>query len=273
MGVTALLNQVLARPGDTAHLVHLYRDPAALAATVSLYLDDGLKRGEAAVVIARTEHCGLIRRGLEELRWTPDRLEEEGRLGFLEAHRTLAAFMRDGMPDPMLFRKTIGPTLSALASASTSLGSSRGHAGIRAYGEMVSLLWRDGRQDAAVRLEKLWNQLGESHDFTLFCAYEGDGLSAEFHGRAAESVYREHSHVVPSEDYGRLTRAVDDAMDEVLGAAPSAALRPMIAAGKRRESVLPGAQASLLWIQSHLPGRIDDVLASARRHYELPQGR
>jgi hypothetical protein len=265
MGVTDILNQVLPRPGDTAHLVQIYRDPSALAATVSLYLDDGLKRGEAAVVIARTEHWALVRQALEELQHPPDRLEEEGRLGFLEARRTLAAFMRDGMPDPMLFRKTIGPTFAALAS--------QGHAGVRAYGEMVSLLWREGLRDAAVRLEELWNRLAESYDFTLFCVYEGDGLSSEFHGQAAESVYREHSHVLPSEDYGRLTRAVDDAMDEVLGATQSAALRPMIAAGKRRPPVLPGAQASLLWIQSHLPGRIDDVLAAARRHYALPQKR
>lgn len=259
MGVTTLLTDVLSRPGETAHLIQIYRDPQALAATVSLYLEDGLKRREAAVVIARNEHCALIRQGLEELHQTPDRLEDEGRLTFLDARPTLAAFMRDGMPDPMLFRRTIGPAFSALASQS--------HAGVRAYGEMVSLLWNDGRRDAAVRLEELWNQLGESHDFTLFCGYEGDCLSPEFNGRPAQDVYREHSHVIPCEDYGRLSCAVDKAMDEVLGATQSAALRPMIAAGKRSRSTLPGAQASLLWIQSHLPGRIDDVLAAARRHY------
>lgn len=267
MGVTALLKDVLTRPGETAHLVQIYRDPAALAATVSLYLDDGLKHREAAMVIARPEHESLIRRGLEELRHQPDRLVDEGRLAFLDARQALAACMRDGMPDPMLFRKTIGPSFTALCS--------QGHAGVRAYGEMVSLLWREGRHDAAVRLEELWNRLAESHDFSLFCAYEGDSLSSEFHGRPAQDVYREHSHVVPPEDYGRLTHAVDEAMDEILGSTRSAALRPMIAAGKSRHSVLPGAQASLLWIQTHLPGKIEDVLAAARRHYKLahaPEG-
>lgn len=250
----------LARPGETAHLVHLYRDPESLAAIVSLYLHDGLRRGDAGMVIATPDHEALIRQGLEELGQQPRRLQDDGRLAFLDARETLVAFMRDGVPDPMLFRKTIGPVFAALAS--------QGHAGVRAYGEMVSVLWHEGRRDAAVRLEELWNGLAESHDFSLLCAYEGDSLAPEFHGRPAQDVYREHSHIVPPADYGRLTRAVDEAMDEVLGAAPAAALRPMITAGKRRRAVLPGAQASLLWIQSHLPGRIDQVLAAARRHYE-----
>ncbi len=31
---------------------------------------------------------------------------------------------------------------------------------VRAYGEMVDLLWKDGNVDGAVQLEALWNELG-----------------------------------------------------------------------------------------------------------------
>jgi hypothetical protein len=260
MGVNTLLSNVPVRLGETAHLVQIYRDPAVLASTIGRYLDEGLQRGEAALVIARTDHWALIRRKLEQLRHDPLLLEEQGRLAFLEVRQTLDAVLRDGMPDRMLFRKKIGPAFAALAS--------QGHTGVRAYGEMVSLLWREGRHDAALHLEALWNELAELHRFTLFCAYEGDCLSPEFHGRAAQDIFREHSHVLPPDDYDRLTSAVDGAMDDVLGGPESAALRPLIAACKRRPTVLPGAHATLHWIQSHLPRQMGDILAAARQRYE-----
>src|ERR1051325_3166441 len=42
---------------------------------------------------------------------------------------------------------------------------------IAAYGEMVALLWSEGKREAAVRLEQLWNDLYSTHSFSLLCAY------------------------------------------------------------------------------------------------------
>ena len=249
--------ELLSRPVEKSHIVQIYRETSTLRNTVSHYLSDGFRNGESAAVIATKDHWSEFRKGLKDRRHDPERLEREGRLAVLDARSTLDGFMRQGMPVEALFHETIAPVLKSLSSS--------GAPTIRAYGEMVSLLWNNRQYDAAVRLEELWNELAESLNFSLLCAYQGDALAPEFHGRTAQGVFQQHSHMVPAEDYDRLSRAVSQAMDEVLGRKESQALRHLIEANKRRVTVLPGAQATLLWLQSNLPDQVNAVLAAARR--------
>jgi len=237
-------------------MVQLYRDPAVLRDSVGHYLSEGFRSGDSAVVIATRDHWNDFRQELQARDHDPSRMEREGRLAVLDARSTLDGFMRRGMPDEGLFHHAIGAVLSMITGTGAHL---------RAYGEMVSLLWADRNFDAALRLEELWNALAERSPFTLLCAYEGDTLAPEFHGLPAESVFLQHTHVVPAEDTERLNRAVNQAMDEVLGKAEAAALRPLIAATQRRATTLSVAQATLLWFQSNLPHHIEAVLAVARR--------
>jgi hypothetical protein len=48
---------------------------------------------------------------------------------------------------------------------------------VRAFGEMVALLWARGQVAATVRLEHLWTQFCNSHLFALFCAYPRAGIT------------------------------------------------------------------------------------------------
>lgn len=250
-------DEFLSHPEANAHMVQLYRDPAVLRDSVGRYLSHGFRCGDSAVVIATRSHWNDFRAELEARDHDPTRMVREGRLAVLDARTTLDGFMRGGMPDDGLFHGAIGPVLSMLSSTGTP--------NIRAYGEMVSLLWTDRKFDAALRLEELWNELAERSSFMLLCAYEGDTLAPEFHGLRAESVFLQHSHVVPADDAEGLNRAVNQAMDEVLGKDPAKALRPLIAATQRRASTLSSAQATLLWFQSNLPHHAEAVLAAARR--------
>jgi hypothetical protein len=45
---------------------------------------------------------------------------------------------------------------------------------VRAYGEMVNLLWTHNLP-AALRLEELWNEVIQELSLSLFCAYHLDG--------------------------------------------------------------------------------------------------
>jgi hypothetical protein len=91
---------------------------------------------------------------------------------FLDAHDTLARFMRNGMPDRLLFTNTVATILNLLKH-NTSLRSSLPSSSIciRAYGEMVDILWGEGNAAAAIELEKLWNEVRCHHQFVLLCAY------------------------------------------------------------------------------------------------------
>jgi len=89
--------------------------------------------------------------------------QASGGLVLLDANETLDAFMIDGRPDRDRFAASVG---NLLISASDN-----GRRSVRAFGEMVALLWDDDQVTAAIELEDLWNGLAGHAPFSLFCAY------------------------------------------------------------------------------------------------------
>jgi PAS domain S-box-containing protein len=69
------------------------------------------------------------------------------------------------------------------------------------FGELVALLWAEGKPQEAIRVEQLWNDLAKSHSFSLLCAYPISGFSNEGHIEPFLKMCEEHSGVVPSESY------------------------------------------------------------------------
>ena len=74
--------------------------------------------------------------------------------------------MLDGWPDPARFAEVVGGLIERVRAASGSEAR-----GVAAFGEMVALLWMEGKADAAIRIEELWNDLARTHAFSLRCAY------------------------------------------------------------------------------------------------------
>ena len=131
-------SELLDRPAPEEHFVQLYgRNDQLLTRNVSRYLAEGLRRGDALVVIATREHADAITRelalhGADAVAASPD-----GRLVVLDAQETLDRFLVGGQPDEHLFREVVGGVL-----AEAYRRSSTGH--VRAFGEMVGLLWVAG---------------------------------------------------------------------------------------------------------------------------------
>jgi hypothetical protein len=245
---TSPWNRMLDSPGED-HLVQFYgTDDDSLAVNVTKYLVEGLKRGEGAIVIATPAHIALFSRNLHDA---------GPRIAWLGANQTLAEFMVDGMPDWDRFQQTISPAIQSI----------RGHAaGLRAYGEMVGLLWTAGKYAAAVRLEQFWNRLLSRSPFTLFCGYPIDILSRDFDPDALDPLLCSHTHVVPAGD-PRLEASIYQAMEQVLGSkAESAEAAMKDQCFRARWAVLPRSEALILWIRRNLPVEADEILARARSY-------
>ena len=185
-------------PDPHRHIVQFYEQDTFLVAAVGDYLAAGLQNGEPAVVIATQAHRSafalyLVERGLDVRA-----AEQSGLLTMLDASETLRKFMGAGGPDAARFESIVGDVLKATAARSDT-----GH--FRAYGEMVDLLWRDGKRDAAIRLEELWNDIGSRYSFSLLCAYVMRNFDSERDASGFAEVCRTHSHVVPTEKYLFLT--------------------------------------------------------------------
>jgi signal transduction histidine kinase len=118
-----------------------------------------------------------------------------------DARNTLERFMVGGAPDDAHFRDTIEPLLRQSTLRS---GGRRPNV----FGEMVDLLWRDGQRSAAIQLEECWNDLALHHEFDLLCAYAMDGFGSAADGAGFSSVCRQHSRVIPTEQF---TQVADDA--------------------------------------------------------------
>jgi PAS domain S-box-containing protein len=98
----------------------------------------------------------------------------EERFIAVEAAQALAKFMVDGRPDPVLFSQVLGELIARAEHASLY----ENHR-VVVFGEMVAVLWAEGKREAAIELEKLWNNLTRTSSFALRCAYPMQGFSRQ----------------------------------------------------------------------------------------------
>ncbi len=184
--------------GGHEHVVEFYETEQFLADTVTGFVGPGLHDGGAAVVVATAEHRRLFEQALRASGIDVAHAIAADRYITFDAAELLRAFMVDGAPDARLFRQTVGAVLTRAGA-----GSRR----VRVYGEMVALLWAGGDTDSAIALENLWNELAETHDFALLCAYPMSAFKDAASAAAFEQVCRTHATVIPSEGYSLLEGA------------------------------------------------------------------
>src|SRR6185436_16392615 len=144
------VSELLRSPGASDHIVQTYQDPAALAESVAEYLAAGLRAGEAGIVIACPEHQRLFAVALAQYGVDAQACLARGQLHLLDADETLARFMAGGMPQWKKFQEAVGGLIAEVRLQ---------HQTVRAYGEMVDILWQQGSREAAIRLEEYWNDL------------------------------------------------------------------------------------------------------------------
>jgi signal transduction histidine kinase len=195
MNVPATTPEHAAAPARD-HLVQFYDDDAFLVDTVVAFLETGLHDSQPLVVIATDRHLASFREGLATRGFDVETLNEDRRLTLLDARDTLSRLMVGRQPDPDRFEQVVGSIIDARLAG-------RASSAVRAYGEMVDLLWQDGNTDAAIQLERLWNGLARTRGFSLLCAYRLDGFPHAAHGSPFDAVCAEHTHVRPADGYAR----------------------------------------------------------------------
>jgi PAS domain S-box-containing protein len=174
------------------HRVQFYEDHAYLCERVAEFACAGLGAGDPVVLIATQDHQRAFREHLSRRSFDVARAISAGDLVLLDAGATLLKFMRGDAPDPALFKKHVG-------SIVRTARASHAERPVRAYGEMVDLLWKQGNTRAAIQLEELWNELATVEQFSLLCGYALDNFSSAEHAAGFQHVCNLHSHVEPSE--------------------------------------------------------------------------
>ena len=180
---------------DSEHFVQFYEADGFLLNSLSGFIGTALTAGDGALVVATKSHCDGLDELLNANGVDVSGARARGQYVSLDAAETLSKFMVNGSPEPARFREVIGNVISSVTD---------GRARVRAFGEMVALLWAEGNHTGAIRLEELWNDLQNSHSFSLFCAYPMNGFGGEKFAEPLSGVCTAHSRVIPAESYAEI---------------------------------------------------------------------
>jgi hypothetical protein len=171
------------------HSVEIYKDDGELIKSLSAIVATSLSFGDSALIVATPEHRADLARELAAARIPVDQCTQEGRYLALDAKEVMDSLMLDGHPDRNLFEENFCSVLSSIRDRAKNKNR-----GLTIYGECVALLWKDGRKDAALELERFWQDVFQDDPtFHLHCAYPRAVFPNEFEIR---SVHEAHTHVV-----------------------------------------------------------------------------
>src|SRR2546428_994222 len=255
----SLVGQLLIEAPVNRHFAQLHRDPQALTDAVTLYLQTGLRRGNPVVVIASRTHTDLFLTRLREDDLDPGAFLKSGQLELHDAELTLRKFMRNDMPDWDDFRRAMASIFERVRAF--------GRGTTRAYAEMVNLLWQEGKQEAAIRLEEYWNELARLYPFSLFCSYMLDVHHDHTYAGPIEEIGRTHSDMIATAEDERFRVALDVASRDVFGV-PLSQMVGFSRHNHEGERRFPSGQRTMLWVKRNLPSASAAVLDRARRYYD-----
>lgn len=254
MGAAAIL-----RPGVGIHShdVQIYSERNELAATVADFLTEGLERGDGCLVLATAENVRAFAFELAARGFDLDALQAERRLALADAERTVEEICSGTEPSAASLEAVVARLTGELDAPSGR---------IRAYGELVDVLWRHGARAESERLEEYWNRLLERRRIDLLCGYHADDpFARDLYLDLVPRVCRTHQAVTLAADEERLRVAVDGALARLLGPADASLVYERAAA--RDGASLPPTQLVLSWLSAHMPRTAESVLAEARSRY------
>lgn len=167
--------------------MQFYERDEELIASAGTYLADALAAGEVAIVAATGPHRAAFESDFEAKGIDIAAAKVAGAYLALDAAETMARFLVGGTPDAAMFGAVVGGLVRRARASGRR---------VRAYGEMVALLWSDGQVNAAIELEGLWNRLRDEVEFSLYCAYPMAAVADDDHSDDFLRVCRSHSEIV-----------------------------------------------------------------------------
>lgn len=174
-------------PGSL-HDVVFYSNQSSFLETLSQFLGSALKAGDATVVtVANSKRDSLIHR-LEGMGLNVSALIEEGQYIPLDPTQLLSAFMVEGLPDRNRFQRIAGDIIQMATKA-----LKREHNRVVICGECAPLLWSQGDAEAALSLEKLWNEIAQLNAIHILCAHPLVSFDSAAGQDVQERVRGEHS--------------------------------------------------------------------------------
>jgi len=174
---------------DSRHEVLFYTSDSVLLETFACFVASALKSRNPAIVLATKSHREDLVRRLTTKGCSIDRAIQRGIYIALDAAEMLSTIMVNGVPDRLRFFEGLTGLIEVAAKAAKTENPR-----VAICGECVGLLCAEGNVNAAIRLEQVGNDLAQSNNVEIMCAYPLSGFHEE-HADAHERICVEHTAV------------------------------------------------------------------------------
>jgi len=178
------------------HLVQVYENEKIFLDTLEGFAGTGFLANDSVVIIATSKHLDALNSRLRSQGFDLNALIEADHYIPIDAQDLLSVLVVDGWIDENIFNSFITDIVNRAKQRNGK---------VRAFGEMVAVLWAQGNCGATVQLENLWNQLHGKSPFTLFCAYPKTGFSQSAND-SIETICKQHAKVI--DGYARPSTAI-----------------------------------------------------------------
>jgi DNA-binding NarL/FixJ family response regulator len=172
------------------HEIQFYSDDSSFLDSFTRFIEAALKVGNAVIVVATDSHRNSLLQQLQIHGVDVFAAIEQGSYIPLDVADTLSTFMVNDMPDPLRFSRSVGDLITAAAKAAKGERPR-----VAACGECAPLLWAQGKPEAAIRLEQLWDEIARRFDVDILCGYSLSGDHHEENSHVFQRICAEHSAV------------------------------------------------------------------------------
>ena len=180
-------------PGKTAntrHEVAFYPDDSSFVDGFARFIEDSLKMGNVVILLVTEPHRAALFKRLRSDGVDVDVALDEGRLAPLDVADTLPRLMVADQPDPVLCANLVGGLVGKLSN-----GPNGEHSRVVACGECAPTLLAEGKAEAAVQLEHLWDELAKAYKMDTLCGYSSSRFPIMKGDPIFKRVCAEHSAV------------------------------------------------------------------------------
>ena len=174
----------------TDHLVQIYENDEDFLDLLESFVCDGINANDCVIIIATSSHLSCLETRLMLKGLDVKSLCKDHQYIPLNAQETLSKFMVNGQPDEILFNATVSDIIKIADNKNRQ---------VRAFGEMVALLWAQGFSGATMELEILWNKFCASEAFCLLCAYPKSGFTQDINA-SISSICCSHAKMISGLD-------------------------------------------------------------------------
>ncbi len=149
-----------------SHEVEFYSGDAAFLVGFARFIESALLAGKAVIVASTESHHKSLLERLEKCGADIAAAIERGLYLPLDVNEILSTFIVNDLPDPVRFLSIVGDLIVTAARATGGKPSR-----VAICGECASILWAEGKADAAIQVEQLCNQLTERYGMEILCGF------------------------------------------------------------------------------------------------------